>query len=614
MMFDPLVDLVPVAPVTSSAILVVANAKVPASNLTELIALAKKEPGKLSYGSSGNGTAPHLAGEMFKAAAGVDVLHVPYRGAGPAVNDTVGGHVQLTFVGLGAVRSAVDAGMLKILAVAQSQRLKSAPQYPTSAEAGLPGYEFVTWFGVVAPKGTPAPVIATLVKHIHAMQDDPAVQQRLAAGGLEALKETPEQFGARMRPRSRSLRRHRRQSRQAETRVAAASVACVGKVLIVGGGIAGLTLAVALRRRGIGVDLVEIQPRWNVLGVGISLTGPTLRALKSIDLIDSCVAVSFGFDSIVFADAAGRQFGALSLPRLCGPDYPATVAIARSALHDVLIRAADHLGVAVRLGTTVSQISQTDDAAEVTFSDGRRDTYGAVIGCDGAHSTVRNLVFGKQNEQSFTGLAVWRATMPRHRDVDCMQMFYGPRTKAGVNPNSREEMFLFLVQPIQSGERLPPDRMHILLQEQLVDFSGPVLEHARAHITDPAKVDYRPMNAFLLQSPWHRGHVAVIGDAAHTTTPHLATGAGIAIEDAVVLAEMLAGDGAVPRILEDFVERRLARLPLGRGHGCSAWRDGKGQVDSDPVALRPDGSNVSQTCGADIEATFLSALKNAASR
>jgi tripartite-type tricarboxylate transporter receptor subunit TctC len=199
MTFDPFTDLVPVAPITSSAILVVANAKVPANDLRELIALAKREPGKLSYGSSGNGTAPHLAGEMFKAAAGVDILHVPYRGAGPAVNDTVGGHVQLTFVGLGAVRSAVDAGHLKILAVAQSQRLKSAPQYPTSAEAGLPGYEFVTWFGIVAPKGTPAPVIAKLVQHIHAMQDDPEVQKRLATGGLEALKETPEQFGARMR-------------------------------------------------------------------------------------------------------------------------------------------------------------------------------------------------------------------------------------------------------------------------------------------------------------------------------------------------------------------------------------------------------------------------------
>ena len=199
MTFDPLTDFVPVAPVTSSPILVVANAKVPASNLTALIALARKEPGTLSYGSGGMGTAPHLAGEMFKAAAGVNILHVPYRGVGPAVNDAIGGHVQLAFAGLGAVRSGVESGALKILAVAQSQRLKSAPQYPTSAEAGLPGYEFVTWFGVVAPKGTPAPIIATLVKQIHAMQDDPSVQHKLAAGGLEPLKETPEQFGARMR-------------------------------------------------------------------------------------------------------------------------------------------------------------------------------------------------------------------------------------------------------------------------------------------------------------------------------------------------------------------------------------------------------------------------------
>lgn len=199
MTFNPLTDLIPVAPVTSSAILVVANAKLPANNLTELIAMAKKEPGKLSYGSAGPGTAPHLAGEMFKAQAGVDILHVPYRGAGPAVNDTAAGHVHLTFVGWGAVRSAVDAGLLKVLAVAQAQRIASVPQLPTSAESGLPGYEFITWFGLVAPKGTPAPIVATLVKHVHAMQDDPEVRRTLAASGLEPLKETPEQFGVRMR-------------------------------------------------------------------------------------------------------------------------------------------------------------------------------------------------------------------------------------------------------------------------------------------------------------------------------------------------------------------------------------------------------------------------------
>jgi tripartite-type tricarboxylate transporter receptor subunit TctC len=136
---------------------------------------------------------------MFKAAAGVDLLHVPYRGAGPAVNDLAGGHVQATFVGWGAVRGPVESGLAKVLAVGQPTRIKSAPQLPTAAEAGLPAFEFVTWFGIVAPKGTPAPIIATLVKHIHGAQDDPEVQKNLATSGLEPLKETPEQFGARMK-------------------------------------------------------------------------------------------------------------------------------------------------------------------------------------------------------------------------------------------------------------------------------------------------------------------------------------------------------------------------------------------------------------------------------
>jgi 2-polyprenyl-6-methoxyphenol hydroxylase-like FAD-dependent oxidoreductase len=334
------------------------------------------------------------------------------------------------------------------------------------------------------------------------------------------------------------------------------------KVLIVGGGIAGLTLAVALRRRAIAVDVVELAPRWNILGVGISLTGPTLRALKSIGLLDRCVAVSFGFDRIVFADAAGRAFGSLDLPRLAGPDTPATVAIGRPALHDVLLQAARDGGAAITLGTTVAALAQTSDAVAVEFSDGRRASYDVVVGCDGAHSAVRRLAFKDVPEASFTGLAVWRATMPRPAAVDGMQVFYGPRTKAGVNPHSRDEMFLFLVQPIADDRRLSPQQMLAELRAQLADFSGDVMSFVRDHVTDPQLIDYRPMNAFLLPPPWHRGRVVVIGDAAHTTTPHLATGAGIAIEDAVVLAELLATDLPVAALLDQFMTRRFERCRL----------------------------------------------------
>ncbi len=331
---------------------------------------------------------------------------------------------------------------------------------------------------------------------------------------------------------------------------------------MVGGGIAGLTLAVALRRHDIAVDVVELQPQWNILGVGISLTGPTLRALKSIDLVDQCVAVAFGFDRIVFADAAGREKGALNMPRLCGPDYPATVAIGRPALHDVLVRNAEALGASISLGRTVALLEQSSDQVEVVFSDGEHGHYDLVVGCDGIRSAVRDMVFDDVPEASFTGLAVWRATMPRSKGVDCMQMFYGPNVKAGVNPHSRDEMFLFLVQPIRDDRRLPPDQMHLLLQEQLVDFSGEVMSYVRSHVTDPRQVDYRPMNAFLLPPPWHRGRVLVIGDAAHTTTPHLATGAGIAIEDAVVLAELLASERPMAELLDQFMTRRFDRCRL----------------------------------------------------
>jgi 2-polyprenyl-6-methoxyphenol hydroxylase-like FAD-dependent oxidoreductase len=333
-------------------------------------------------------------------------------------------------------------------------------------------------------------------------------------------------------------------------------------VLVVGGGIAGLTLAVALRLRGIDVDVVEMQPEWDILGVGLSLTGPTLRALKSVDLIDACVAQAFGFDRITFNDASGQEFHTLHLPKLCGPNYPATVAIGRPALHDVLLNAAQRLGVTVTLGTTIAGLDQDADTVRVTLSNNRQATYDLVVGCDGIRSLVRKLAFERIPETNFTGLAVWRAPMPRLEAVDCMQMFYGPRTKAGVNPHSRDEMFLFLVQPIIDEQRLVRDAALSILREQLSDFGGEVMKFVRGHVTHPELVDYRPMNSFLLPPPWYRGRVMVIGDAAHTTTPHLATGAGIAIEDAIVLAETLALGRTVPDALGQFMARRFDRCRL----------------------------------------------------
>ncbi len=333
------------------------------------------------------------------------------------------------------------------------------------------------------------------------------------------------------------------------------------KVIIVGGGIAGLTLAIGLRQAGIAVDVLEEQPSWRVLGVGISLTGPTLRALRSLGLIDQCVAVSFGYSQLQVFDRDGKQTGAIELPRLNGPDYPAQVAIERRALHDVLLAAAEQSGARIRLGFSVRSYRQEKDSIELELTDGSRERCDLMVGADGLHSRVRAMAFPDAPAPRFTGLAVWRYTMPRPPEVDCMHLAYGGGNKPGLNPVSQTSMFLFLVQKIETGARLPYEKMATLLRDQFTPYKG-TLDWVRERIVDPALVDYRPMESLLVPDPWYRGRIVLIGDSAHTTTPHLATGAGIAIEDAVVLAEELAGDAPIDKALGNYMKRRYERCRL----------------------------------------------------
>lgn len=196
--FDPLHDLVAIAPVANSPQIVTAYPELPANNLTDVIALAKKSPGTISYGSAGVGTSTHLGAELFAQMGGIKLLHVPYRGMGPALIDLAAGRVQLAFVGLAAIKSGVEGGSLKALAVAQSTRLKAMPNIPSADEAGLPGYEFTTWFGVVGTKGTPPAIVEKLNTTINAILDKSDLRQRLSDFGMEPLIETPSAFSTRM--------------------------------------------------------------------------------------------------------------------------------------------------------------------------------------------------------------------------------------------------------------------------------------------------------------------------------------------------------------------------------------------------------------------------------
>jgi len=194
--YDPLKSFVPVAWVARVTNVLVVNPAVPAQSVQELIRLARDQPGRLRYGSGGNGSAAHLATEYFKLRTQTDIVHVPYKGTGPAVTDLLGGQIEVMMTGAPAVMSHVKAGKMRALAISSAQRIESLPDLPTIAEAGVPGFEAIQWYGVVAPAGTPEPVIARLNAEINRALATPELKARLVAEGAEAAPTTPQAFGA----------------------------------------------------------------------------------------------------------------------------------------------------------------------------------------------------------------------------------------------------------------------------------------------------------------------------------------------------------------------------------------------------------------------------------
>jgi tripartite-type tricarboxylate transporter receptor subunit TctC len=192
--FDPIKDFAPLTRVAMVPNLLVANPAKPYKNVKELIAYAKANPGKVNFGSSGSGSSIHLSGELFKAMAKVDMVHVPYKGSAPAVTDLLGGQIDVMFDNMPSAIQHVRNGRLRPLAVTTARRSPELPDVPTVAEAGVPGYEATSWFGMFAPAGTPAPVVARLNAALAKVLADPEVKKKLAEQGAEPYSEKPEQF------------------------------------------------------------------------------------------------------------------------------------------------------------------------------------------------------------------------------------------------------------------------------------------------------------------------------------------------------------------------------------------------------------------------------------
>src|SRR6201995_4521821 len=194
--YDPQKDLQPITLVATVPEMLVVAKDVPAKNMAELVALAKAQPGKLNFASAGVGGLPHLAGELFKLTAKIDIVHVPYRAAAPAINDLLGQQVQMTFLDLPVILPHIKAGSLRPIALGAPARAPTAPEVPTTAEVVIPDLLIENWYGMMAPGGTPPGIVASLNRIATAAMGDPAVKEKLADQGLTVVGDTPEHFRA----------------------------------------------------------------------------------------------------------------------------------------------------------------------------------------------------------------------------------------------------------------------------------------------------------------------------------------------------------------------------------------------------------------------------------
>lgn len=366
-------------------------------------------------------------------------------------------------------------------------------------------------------------------------------------------------------------------------------MAAVEKVLIVGGGPAGLCAATVLCKRGIEAEIVEINPDLRPLGSGLTMMGPSLRALRMVDeeALGRCIRDGAGHAALRFGTSEGKIVQRVELPPVAGPGYPGGFGTMRPAFWGLLAEAAQQAGTRIRLSTTVTAINEHPGDIEVTLSDGSSERCDLLVGADGLHSTVRGLAFPDAPQPFFTGQTVWRAVVPRPTDLgDDMAMYYGSTIKAGCNPVSATHMYIFAVENTPEIAWPPREDWPALIQTLLAEHRG-VIGWARERMTDPAKIDRRPLHALLLPPPWHRGRVLLIGDAAHATTPHLAMGAGIAIEDAVVLGDVLSSHGDIESALGDFAKRRFerCRLVVENSLQLGEWEKHPDDPDADPATL-----------------------------
>ena len=328
------------------------------------------------------------------------------------------------------------------------------------------------------------------------------------------------------------------------------------RILIIGGGIGGLTSAIALGKRGFDIEVIERDPSWTVYGVGIIQQSNVVRAVAELGILDDYLEAGFGFDHVDVFLPDGRRVASIPTPKLA-QGYPANVGIGRPALHKVLGDRAVAAGARIRLGVTADQINDDGVGVTVAFSDGTQGRYDLVIGADGLYSATRAMIFPDAPTPELTGQSVWRYNFDRAEDVKSLCAYEGP-IGIGLVPLSDSRMYMYVTTPEPGNRRYPREGLAQAMRERLAS-APPKIAALAATITDDEAVVYKPLEWLFLSGDWHKGRVVLLGDAVHATTPHLGQGAGMAIEDSIVLAEELARAETPEEAFRAFRDRRFER-------------------------------------------------------
>jgi 2-polyprenyl-6-methoxyphenol hydroxylase-like FAD-dependent oxidoreductase len=335
----------------------------------------------------------------------------------------------------------------------------------------------------------------------------------------------------------------------------------VNNVLVVGAGLAGAATAIHLAQAGVAVDLIEIKPDVAALGSGITLQGNALRELRSLGVWDRVQAAGYAFDVTGFRapDPAGTVLFEVPDAKTGGPDLPAVMGMPRPELAHILADRAAEVGVKLRLGTTFTELSQDDDGVDVAFTDGSTGRYDLVVGADGVRSYTRRAL-GINLETRSVGMGIWRAFGPRPASVTRTDLIYGgPSYIAGYCPTGEDSLYAYIVEDAQDRSGLSSEEQLATMKQLSQAYHGP-WDEIRESLTDPARVNYTWFETHVLPAPWNRGRVVLIGDAAHTCPPTIAQGGAMALEDAVVLAELLTERHSLDQDLWDaFTARRFER-------------------------------------------------------